>query len=107
MDQTELLFLLFPVDLPGGRREGERVRRIDAHRNAAVLGAEVVGVVGAHPAAAVGRTIAEHHELREVVVQGAEPVMGPRPDRGKVSFEFQAAGVKLQLGSVVVVGRPD
>ena len=105
-DETELLLLLLPVHLCGGCREGERIGRIDPQGNAAMLGAEVVGVVGPHAAAAVRRSVAEHDELREVIVQRAQPVVRPRADRGEVAFELEAAGVKLQLRAVVVVGGP-
>src|SRR5687767_14617046 len=49
---------------------------------------------------------AEHDELRQVLVQRAEPVMDPRAERRKEAIQQVPAGVELQLRSVVVVRGP-
>ena len=62
--------------------------------------------MAADAAAAIGDRRAQHDELRQVVVERAQSVMDPRADRRKLPFEHVPAGVELQLGAVVVVGRP-
>ncbi len=104
--ELELALLLLAEDLRPGRGEGERVLGIDGKLDAVVLGAEVAGAVAAHAAAAVGDRRAQDDELGQVVVERAEPVVDPRADRGKLPLEHVPAGVELQLGAVVVVGRP-
>ena len=104
--QLELAGLLFAEDVSAGRGERQRVPGIDRELNAVVLGPKVARPMAAEPAAAVGDRRAHHHELRQVVVERAQAVADPRADRGKDSFEHVPAGVELQLGAVIVVGRP-
>ena len=86
--------------------KGSGFLRVDRELDAVVLGAEVARPVAAHAAAAIGDRRAQHDELRQVVVERAEAVVDPRADRGKLPLEHVPAGVELELGAVVVVGRP-
>ena len=89
-----------------GAANGSGFLRIDRELNAVVLRAQITRTVAAEPAAAIGDRRAHDHELRQIVVQRAQPIVNPRADRGKLPFKDVPAGVKLQLGAVVVVGRP-
>src|SRR5262249_21768650 len=58
-------------------------------------------------AAAVAGRHAEHGVGRQVGIQGAQAVCSPRADgRVRAALADVPAGVPLQLGAVVVVGRP-
>ena len=89
-----------------GLANGSGFSGIDRKLDAVVLGTQVARTVAAQPATTVGNRRTQHHELRQVVVQRAQTVANPRADRRKLSFEHVPAGVELQLGPVVVVGRP-
>ena len=105
-EQLELARLLLAEDLAARRGERQRIAGIDRELNAVVLGTEVARAMAAQPAAAIGDRRAHDHELGQVVVERAQPVVDPRADRGELPLEHMPAGVELQLGAVVVVGRP-
>ena len=98
--------LLFAEDALRRAAEGERVGRVGDERHAVVLGAEVVGAVRFLAAAAVGHGVAQHDELRQVLVERAQAVVDPGADRGEEAVERVAAGVELKLGAVVDVVGP-
>ena len=87
------------VQLAFGLAVVERVGRIDADRHGVVRRAEVVAVLGVPVLA-----LAHRDELRQVVVERAEPVVNPGAERRKLAVEHVPAGVELRLGAVVVVG---
>ena len=106
-EQLELAALLLAEDVRRrARRTASGFVGIDGELDAVVLRAEVAGAVAAHAAAAVGDRRAQHDELRQVVVERAQAVVDPRADRRELALEHVPAGVELELGAVVVVGRP-
>ena len=84
---------------PEGFSEVERIAWVDAQRHRVVGGSEVVAVPGV-PVLAV----AHRDELRQVLVERAQAVVDPGPQRGELAVEHVPAGVELRLGAVVVVG---
>ena len=104
--QLELAGLLFVENVPGRRRERQRVLGIDRELDAVVLGAQVARPMAPQSAATIRNRRADHDEARQVIAQRAEPIVNPRADRRKLALEHVPAGVELKLGSVVVVCRP-
>ncbi len=106
IDQCELGLLLLAKHVAAGRGKRKRILGVDAQLYAAVLGPQVVGAVRADAATAVGNWRAQHDEPRQVFVDRSQAIVDPRADRGELAFEHVAAGVKLKLRAVVVVGGP-
>src|SRR5262249_13501569 len=104
--QAEVGLLLFWGDAAGAADERQWVGAADVEADAGVLGAEVAGAVRPGAAAAVAGGAAEHAVLRQVGVEGAQAVGHPRADGRVGALADVPAGVPLQLGAVVVVGRP-
>jgi len=105
--QLKFAALLLAKDILPRSGERQRIFGVDAQLHAAVLGAEIVGAVGADTAAAIGDGSAQDDEAGQIVVQRSQAIVNPGAERGKLTLEHVAPGVKLQLRAVVVVGCPD
>ena len=91
---------------PAGVTNGSGSRRADVEPDAGVLRAEVGRAVRPRAAAAVAGRLAEDDVLRQVLVERAQAVADPRADGREGPLADVPAGVQLELGPVVVVGRP-
>ena len=89
------------------RDERQRLLAVGVEPDAGVLGPEVGRAMRPRAAAAIAGRLAQHDVLRQVLVERAQAVGDPRADRGMRPFADVPAGVELELGAVVVVGRPE
>src|SRR5436305_1884238 len=71
-----------------------------------VYGPEAGGPVCRDTTTAVAGRAAKDDELRQVVAQCPQAIVNPGADRWMEALEDVPAGVELQLGGVIVVGRP-
>ena len=90
----------------GGNRERQRVLRIDGQSDSVMFGPEIIRAFRPLAAAAVADLIPHHDELRKTVIQRAQSVVNPGPDRWEEAVKPVSAGVKLKLSVVVAGGGP-
>ena len=81
--------------------EVERIVRVDPQRYGVVRWTEIVTVAFVPVFA-----IADRDELRQIVVERAEPVVDPGTECRKVAVVLMTSGVELRLRTVVAVGGP-
>ena len=92
--------LLVTRDITFGFGKVERIVGIDLQRDRIIRGTQVMAVTF------VKETRAHANELRQVLVQRSESIVDPGADRGNSRIKHVTPGMKLNLGSVIVVGGP-
>ena len=68
--------------------------------------AEIIGTMSTQSAAAISDRSPNYTKAWQILIQRSQAIINPLSDRWKLSLQRMSAGMKLQLGSVIIIRCP-